>query len=92
MLSDIMCKSGERFSWKELKPIFDEKCRVRGVQPDITGLTSDALQEWNKYAWHDRLGPMLKDLPAFDQVWMEWVKTVRELVKIAKSVLDKSAP
>jgi predicted nucleotidyltransferase component of viral defense system len=75
----ILCESGERFSWKELKPLFDEKCRVRGVQPDITGLTSDTLREWNEKAWRDRLGPMLKDVPDFDRVWKEWVKTFREL-------------
>jgi len=76
----ILCESGERFSWKELKPLFDEKCRVRGVQPDIAGLTSDTLREWNEKAWRDRLWPMLKDVPDFDRVWKEWVKTFYELV------------
>ena len=77
----ILCKSGEHFSWKELKPLFDEKCRVRGVQPDITGLTSDTLREWNENAWRDRLGPMLKDVPDFDRVWKDWVKTFHGLVE-----------
>lgn len=75
----ILCKSGERFSWEQLGPLFYEKCRVRGVQPDISGLTSDTLREWNENAWLDRLGPMLKDVPDFDPVWKEWVKTFREL-------------
>jgi predicted nucleotidyltransferase component of viral defense system len=74
----ILCKSGERFSWKELKPLFDEKCRVRGVQPDIAGLTSETLREWNKNAWFNRLDPMLKDVPDFDLVWNEWVKTFHD--------------
>lgn len=77
----ILCKSGEPFSWKELKPLFDEKCRVRGVQPDIAGLTSDMLREWNEKAWRDRLAPMLQDVPDFDRVWKEWVKTFHRLVK-----------
>jgi hypothetical protein len=77
----ILCKSRERFSWKELKPLFDEKCRVRGVQPDITSLTSDALREWNENAWRDRLGPMMKDVPDFDCMWKEWVKIFRELLE-----------
>ena len=74
----ILCKSGERFSWKELKPLFDEKCRVRSVQPDIAGLTSETLREWNKNAWFNRLDPMLKDVPDFDLVWNEWVKTFHD--------------
>ncbi len=74
-------KSGEPFSWKELKPLFDEKCRVRDVHPDIAGLTSDTLREWNKNAWRDRLAPMLQDVPDFDRVWKEWVKTFHGLVK-----------
>jgi hypothetical protein len=77
----ILCKSGEQYSWKELKPLFDEKCRVRGVQPDVTGLTSDTLREWNENAWRDRLGPMLQDVPDFDRVWMGWVKTFHGLVE-----------
>jgi hypothetical protein len=62
----------------ELKPLFDEKCRVRGVQPDIAGLTSETLREWNQNAWLNRLGPMLKDVPDFDLVWDEWVKTFHD--------------
>jgi predicted nucleotidyltransferase component of viral defense system len=77
----ILCKSGEQYSWKELKPLFDEKCRVRGVQPDVTSLTSDTLREWNENAWRDRLGPMLQDVPDFDRVWMGWVKTFHGLVE-----------
>ena len=80
----ILCKSGEPFSWKELKPLFDEKCRVRNVRPDIADLTSDTLREWNKNAWRDRLAPMLQDVPDFDRVWKEWVKTFQGLVKNTK--------
>lgn len=80
----ILCKSGERFSWKELKPLFEEKCRLRGVQPDIKSLTSDTLREWNEKAWLHRLGPMMKDVPDFDRLWKEWVKTFHELIKGTK--------
>ena len=80
----ILCKSGECFSWKELKLLFDEKCRIRGVQPNIMGLTSDTLREWNEEAWLDRLGPMLKDVPDFDRLWKEWVKTFHGLVEDTK--------
>jgi uncharacterized protein len=80
----ILCKSEERFLWKELRPLFDEKCRVRGVLPDIESLTSDTLREWNENAWLNRLGPMLKDVPDFDRVWKVWVKTFHDLIKDAK--------
>jgi uncharacterized protein len=80
----ILCKSGERFSWKELKPLFDEKCRIRGVHPNITSLTSGTLREWNENAWQHRLGPMLKEVPDFDRLWKEWVKTFHELVEDTK--------
>jgi predicted nucleotidyltransferase component of viral defense system len=77
----ILCKSEEHFLWKDLKFLFDEKCRVRAVHPNITSLTSDTLREWNEHAWLDRLGPMLKNVPDFDRVWKEWVKTFRTLQK-----------
>ena len=77
----ILCRSGEQFSWMELKSLFDEKCRVRAVRPDIKGLTSDTLRKWNENAWRDRLGPMLQNLPDFDSVWKEWVKTFSGLVE-----------
>ncbi|MDZ4186405.1 MAG: nucleotidyl transferase AbiEii/AbiGii toxin family protein [Desulfuromonadales bacterium] len=80
----ILCKSEERFLWKELRPLFDEKCRVRGVLPDIDSLTSDTLREWNENAWLNRLGPMLQDVPDFDRVWKVWVKTFQDLIKDAK--------
>jgi predicted nucleotidyltransferase component of viral defense system len=80
----ILCKSGEYFPWQELKPLFDEKCRARSVQPDIAGITSDTLREWNEKAWLDRLGPMLQDLPDFKSVWKEWVKTFHGLITNTK--------
>lgn len=76
----ILCKSGERFSWKVLRPLFEKKCYVRGIEPDIKGLISENLREWNKEAWKSRLGPMLKELPDFDDVWRGWVKTFQGLL------------
>jgi len=72
------------FSWQELKPLFDKKCSIRGVDPDISGLTSEMLREWNESAWIDRLEPMLKELPDFERTWKEWVKTFQGLVEDAK--------
>jgi len=80
----ILCKSGEIFLWRELKPFFETKCSVRGIEADIKGLTSETLREWNENAWTDRLGPMVKDLPDFDRIWKEWVKTFHELISDTK--------
>ncbi len=59
--------------------MFKEKCGVRNIKPDIEGLTSRKLKEWNKNVWRDRLGPMLKELPDFDIVWKEWTEAVRRI-------------
>lgn len=75
----MLCLSGEQFTWNELLPLFQEKCRVRGIAPDIAGLTSANLKEWNKNAWRDRLGPMLNDLPDFDLAWKEWTDTFHKI-------------
>ena len=71
----ILCRAGGRFTWTGLQPLFEEKCRIRKIQPDIAGLTSDNLREWNKKVWRDRMGPMLQYLPEFDVVWKEWTET-----------------
>ena len=76
----ILCRSGERYAWEELEPLFQEKCRVRGIEPDLNGLISENLREWNRDAWVDRLGPMLKELPEFEQTWRKWVETFRRMV------------
>lgn len=76
----MLCHSGERFTWNKLMPMFHEKCRVRDIKPDLAGLTSQNLREWNKNAWQDRLGPMLKELPDFDLMWREWIETFHNLI------------
>lgn len=76
----ILCRSGERYAWEELQPLFQKKCRVRDIEPDLNGLISDNLREWNRDAWVDRLGPMLKELPEFEQTWREWVETFRKMM------------
>jgi len=75
----MVCHSGEHFTWNELLPMFEEKCRIRDISPDIKGLTSNKLKEWNKKVWKDRLGPMLKEVPKFDLVWKEWIETFRKM-------------
>lgn len=31
----ILCCSGEQFSWTELSPMFQEKCQIRDIKPDL---------------------------------------------------------
>ncbi len=81
----MLCRSGEQFTWSELFPMFQEKCRVRDVKPNLSGLKSEQLKEWNKNVWQDRLGPMLKELPDFNLVWKEWSETLKRVTRKDKS-------
>ncbi|MGO9613524.1 MAG: nucleotidyl transferase AbiEii/AbiGii toxin family protein [Dissulfurispiraceae bacterium] len=75
----MVCRSKEQLTWVEIFPMFQKKCRVRDIKPNLSGLTSSKLREWNRNAWRDRLGPMLKDVPDFDLVWKEWTEAFRRL-------------
>lgn len=75
----MVCRSKEHLAWAQIFPIFQEKCRIRDIKPNLSGLTSANLREWNRNAWRDRLGPMLKDVPDFDLVWKEWTEAFRKL-------------
>jgi predicted nucleotidyltransferase component of viral defense system len=77
----IMCLKGEHFRGSEILPLFREKCKVRDIAPNIDGLTSTDMREWNRKAWIDRLGPMLKELPDYDLVWDEWTVSIRNIIK-----------
>ncbi|MBM4146979.1 MAG: nucleotidyl transferase AbiEii/AbiGii toxin family protein [Nitrospira sp.] len=75
----MFCYAEEKFKWKELSPIFKEKCHIRNIKPDIKELTSNHLKTLNMKVWKDLLGPMLKELPDFDLVWKDWAETFRKL-------------
>lgn len=75
----MLCHAGGSFKWNELFPMFEEKCRIRNIKPDIKGLRSKNLKTLNMKVWKDRLGPMLKDLPAFELVWKDWTATFRNM-------------
>jgi hypothetical protein len=76
----ILCRSGERFEPEELKGIFVQKCQIRRIDPDISGLISENLREWNKGAWENILKPLMKTVPEFDMVWREWTTIFHELL------------
>jgi predicted nucleotidyltransferase component of viral defense system len=69
----IFCKQGEEMDADELRDLFGKKCDVREIKPDLTGLTTDSLREWNEEAWENQLKPLMKDVPELEKVWKEWV-------------------
>jgi predicted nucleotidyltransferase component of viral defense system len=71
----ILCQSGEQFQGKELKKIFNQKCGTRKIEPDMASLISENLREWNRDAWVNQIGPLMKDVPEFDRVWSDWITT-----------------
>jgi len=77
----ILCQSGERFDPAELRMLFVEKCRARQIEPDVASLVSEDLKGWNRKAWGNQLGPMMKSLPDLDKVWGEWVAIAREIFR-----------
>jgi hypothetical protein len=52
---------------------------VRKIEPDLSGLTSDNLKDWNTDAWENQMKPLMKSVPDFEQVWKEWVNRCRSL-------------
>ncbi len=68
------------FSQIELKNIFIQKCQVRQIEPDMAGLISENLREWNKDAWTNQLNPLMKNIPGFEEVWQEWVTTFHRIL------------
>jgi hypothetical protein len=75
----MLCRARENFVWDELWPLFQKKCKIRGIEPDLSGLVSENLRDWNRDVWADRLGPMLRELPDFEQVWRDWIATFQKL-------------
>ncbi len=76
----MLCRAGEQFNWEELLPMFQEKCRIRNVRPNLAAITSADIRDFNRNVWRDRLGPMLNELPDFDVVWKEWTDTFQKLI------------
>lgn len=76
----MLCRSGERFQTENLKDLFVQKCRARQIQPDVAGLVSENLKEWNKGAWENILRPLMKTVPDFNEVWKEWVAVLPEII------------
>ncbi len=75
----MVCRLKEKFEPGEVVEIFNKKCQVRKIEPDLSGLTSDHLREWNTDAWENQMKPLMKNVPDFHQVWEEWVNCCRSL-------------
>lgn len=77
----IFCRSRERLRADELLQLFSKKCQVREIEPDLTGLTSENLKEWNRNAWVTQMKPLMKEVPDFEEVWQEWVAVFHRLFR-----------
>lgn len=75
----ILCRLQEGYEAQELRNLFEKKCQVRKIEPNLGDLTSGNLKEWNKDAWNNQLKPLMKKVPDFEKVWEEWVGKCREL-------------
>jgi hypothetical protein len=76
----MICHSKEKIEAGELEDLFTKKCQVRKIEPDVSGLTSENLKEWNKEAWGNQMKPLMKSVLDFHQVWEEWVNCCRSLL------------
>jgi len=71
----ILCERSEPIVGTQLHALFELKCAVRDVRPDVSRLTSATLKEWNREAWITQLAPMMKAAPDYDRVWADWLRT-----------------
>lgn len=78
----ILCHLKEQYEAKELRSLFDKKCQVRKIEPNLGDLASENLKEWNRTAWENQLRPLIKDVPDFEKVWREWVGRCGELFNL----------
>lgn len=76
----ITCHKGETFDRNQLRLLFEQKCRARGIPADINRLHSEHLYEWNREAWTNQLLPLLRTAPKYDLVWTEWTAKCEELL------------
>lgn len=76
----ILCSRGETFNKSHFRSLFVEKCRIRGISPDIDRLRSKHLYEWNREAWSSQLMPMIRTAPEYDLVWSQWIVKSEELL------------
>jgi hypothetical protein len=44
----------------------------------LEGIRFDQI-EWNKGAWGNQLGPLMKNVPDFEEVWQEWIATFHRI-------------
>lgn len=76
----ITCHKGETFDRSQLRRLFEQKCRVRGIPADVSRLRSKHLYEWSKEAWTSQLQTMLRTAPEYEVAWTEWTVKCEELL------------
>ena len=79
----MLCLRNEEHPADQLKSIFSSKCRSKNITDDPAALISDKLKEWNRNAWENQLGPMMRSVPDYEQVWSDWTRECRGIFQAA---------
>lgn len=77
----MLCLKGEKYPRDRLKRIFSIKCRSKQIAENPEALTSERLKEWNRNAWKNQLEPMMKTVPDYDRVWVDWTEKCHGIFK-----------
>ena len=76
----IICDRAEPVGGEEMRRLFERKCQVRHIEPDVSRLSSETLREWNRQAWRNQLAPMMKAAPEYERMWADWVRASATLL------------
>ena len=79
----MLCLRDERYPRDLLRSVFSRKCRSKDIADDPAALISDKLKEWNRNAWENQLGPMMRSVPDYEQVWSDWTRACRNIFMAA---------
>jgi hypothetical protein len=74
----ILCRKNETFKWETLLSLFAEKCRARNIEPDTKLLVSPTLKNANARVWESQLQMLMREVPAFEEVWQDWSSFCRQ--------------
>ena len=77
----ILCSKKEEYPQDQLQRSFSIKCRSKRIENDPEALTSEKLREWNRNAWKNQLGQMMREVPDYDMVWDDWTKKCRGIFR-----------
>jgi predicted nucleotidyltransferase component of viral defense system len=68
----ILCIAKERPRATRIRELFRKKCALRSITVDSDALISERCKEWIRRAWSPALDPMMREVPNYEQVWIDW--------------------